>query len=248
MVTGEVMRIKIIVAYDGSRYYGFQHQENVLNIEDTLLLAIQKIDSSVSKIYGSGRTDRYVHAKGQVIHFDTTKEILEYKWVQAINTFLPEDIRVLECEYVGEDFHARYSAIKKEYRYYIKHRSYDIFCRNYADYIPNINVEVLKKNIKRLEGVHDFRGFCSAKIVKEKSTIKEIYQAYVIEHDEFLELVFVGDGFLKYQIRTMVGTLVDIATGKKNEDIIDEIFESKNPEKTNRVVTGKGLYLISVTY
>ena len=107
---------------------------------------------------------------------------------------------------------------------------------------------LLKQNIKRLEGKHDFRGFCSAKIVKEKSTIKEIYEASVIEHDDFLELVFIGDGFLKYQIRTMVGTLIDIATGKKDESIIDEIFETKNPAITNRVVTGKGLYLISVTY
>ena len=242
------MRIKLTVAYDGTRYYGFQHQENVLNIEDVLLAAIRKIDCDVEKIYGSGRTDRYVHAKGQVIHFDTAKDILEYKWVQAINTFLPDDINVLECEYVSDDFHARYSALKKEYRYYIRHKKYDIFYRNYADYIPNINVDLLKKNIQKLEGQHDFRGFCSAKIVKEKSTIKEIYQASVIEHDEFLELVFVGDGFLKYQIRTMVGTLIDIATGKKAENIIEEIFETKNPAITNRVVTGKGLYLISVTY
>ena len=242
------MRIKLTVAYDGSRYYGFQHQENVLNIEDIILLAIRKIDNSVEKIYGSGRTDRFVHAKGQVIHFDTVKNILEYKWIQAINTFLPEDISVLNCEYVSDDFHARYSAVKKEYRYYIRHHNYDIFYRNYMDYIPNIDVESLKSNIKKLEGVHDFKGFCSAKIAKEKSTVKEIFEAKVIEHEDYLELVFIGNGFLKYQVRTMVGTLIDIATGKKNADIIEEIFESKNPEKTNRVVSGKGLYLISVTY
>lgn len=242
------MRIKLTVSYDGSRYFGFQHQDNVLNIEDAILSAIQKIDSSVDKIYGSGRTDRYVHAKGQVIHFDTQKDILEYKWVMAINTFLPDDINVLECEKVSDDFHARYSAVRKEYRYYIRHHSYDIFYRNYMDYIPNIDVELLKKNIKKLEGLHDFRGFCSAKIAKEKSTMKEIFEASVIEHDDYLELVFIGNGFLKYQVRTMVGTLVDIATGKKSEDIIEEIFESKNPEITTRVVSGKGLYLISVTY
>ena len=242
------MRIKLTVSYDGSRYYGFQHQDNVLNIEDVLLKAIQNIDSSVDKIYGSGRTDRFVHAKGQVIHFDTQKEILEYKWIMAINTFLPDDINVVGCEYVSDDFHARYSVVKKEYRYYIRHHSYDIFYRNYMDYIPNIDVEILKKNIKKLEGLHDFKGFCSAKIAKEKSTIKEIYEASVIEHDDYLELVFVGNGFLKYQVRTMVGTLVDIATGKKSEDIIEEIFETKNPEITTRVVSGKGLYLVSVTY
>ena len=87
-----------------------------------------------------------------------------------------------------------------------------------------------------------------AKIAKEKPTVKEIFVADVIEHKEFLEIVFIGDGFLKYQVRTMIGTLIDIATGKKDESIIDEIFETKNPELTNRVLSGAGLYLVKVTY
>lgn len=242
------MRIKLKITYDGTNYYGFQHQNNVPNIEDALLSAIQKIDSSVEKVYGSGRTDRFVHAKGQVVHFDTNKDILEYKWIQAINTFLPDDIKVLSCEYVSSDFHARYSAKQKEYRYYIRYKNFDIFMRNYAEYIPNINLELMKKNIKKFVGVHDFRGFCSAQIIKEKNTVKEIYSADVLVHDEFLEIIFVGNGFLKYQIRTMIGTLVDIATGKKDESIIDEIFETKNPSKSTRVLSGCGLYLIDVTY
>ena len=242
------MRIKLVISYDGTNYYGFQHQNNVLNIEDTLLEAIKRVDNSVEKIYGSGRTDRFVHARGQVVHFDTNKEILEYKWIQAINTFLPDDIFVISCEYVPETFHARFSAIKKEYRYYIRHKSFDVFTRNYAEYIPNIDVELLQKNIKRLEGVHDFRGFCSAQIAKEKDTVKEIYRADVVVHDEYLELIFVGNGFLKYQIRTMVGTLVDIATGRKEESIIDEIFETLNPGKSTRVLSGCGLYLMEVSY
>ena len=242
------MRIKLTISYDGSNYYGFQHQDNVINIEDVILGAINKIDPSVEKIYGSGRTDRYVHAKGQVIHFDTEKNIEDYKWVMAINSFLPEDIRVLKCEFVNDSFHARHSAIKKEYRYYIRHHSFDIFSRNYMEYISGIDLEILRKCLKKLEGVHDFRGFCSAKIAKEKPTVKEIYTASLVEHDEYIELIFIGDGFLKYQIRTMVGTLIDIATGKKDESIIDLIFETKDPAKTTRVLTGKGLYLISVTY
>ena len=101
------MRVKMEVAYDGTNYYGFQHQPKFPSIEDELVKAIHKIDSSVDKIFGSGRTDRYVHAKGQAIHFDTEKEILPYKWVQAVNTFLPDDIKILSCEYVNDDFHAR---------------------------------------------------------------------------------------------------------------------------------------------
>lgn len=242
------MRIKLKVAYDGTNYYGFQHQNNVSNIEDTLLEAIKRVDNSVEKIYGSGRTDRFVHARGQVVHFDTNKNILEYKWIQAINTFLPNDIHVLSCEYVSDEFHARFCAVKKEYRYYIRYKSYDIFTRNYAEFIPNMNLELIEKNIKKFVGVHDFKGFCSAQISKEKNTIKEIYRADVIVHDEFLELVFVGNGFLKYQIRTMVGTLVDIATGRKDESIIEEIFETLNPGKSTRVLSGCGLYLVEVTY
>jgi tRNA pseudouridine38-40 synthase len=242
------MRIKLTIAYDGSNYFGFQHQDNVANIEDIVLKAINKIDNTVEKIYGSGRTDRYVHAKGQVIHFDTVKDIEGYKWVMAINTFLPDDIKVLEASVVSDEFHARYSAVKKEYRYYIRKNDYDLFSRNYSEYIPNLDIDLMKECLVKLEGKHDFKGFCSAKIAKEKSTVKEIFEAKLIEHKEYLELVFIGDGFLKYQIRTMIGTIVDIATKKKDIKIIDKIFEEKNPELTNRVVSGKGLYLIKVTY
>ena len=242
------MRIKLKIAYDGTNYYGFQHQNNVLNIEDTLLAAIQKVDKSVEKIYGSGRTDRFVHARGQIIHFDTNKEILEYKWVQAINTFLPDDIIVLSCEYVSDSFHARFSAVKKEYRYYIRYKSFDIFTRNYAEFVANLDLEKIQKNIKKFEGIHDFKGFCSGQIAKEKDTVKEIYKAEMVVHDEYLELIFVGNGFLKYQIRTMVGTLVDIAVGKKDDSIIEEIFETLNPGKSTRVLSGCGLYLMDVTY
>ena len=242
------MRIKLKIAYDGTNYYGFQHQNNVLNIEDTLLAAIQKVDKSVEKIYGSGRTDRFVHARGQIIHFDTNKEILEYKWVQAINTFLPDDIIVLSCGYVSDSFHARFSAVKKEYRYYIRYKSFDIFTRNYAEFVANLDLEKIQKNIKKFEGIHDFKGFCSGQIAKEKDTVKEIYKAEMVVHDEYLELIFVGNGFLKYQIRTMVGTLVDIAVGKKDDSIIEEIFETLNPGKSTRVLSGCGLYLMDVTY
>jgi tRNA pseudouridine38-40 synthase len=242
------MRYKVIVNYDGTNFNGFQRQKDYRSVEAEIESVLEKMHKEKIRIIGAGRTDKGVHALGQVFHFDSDLKITEVGLKKGMNSLLPPDIYVVDVKKTSEDFHARYSAVKKEYRYYIRHKSFDLFYRNYAEYIPNIDIDKLKKNIKRLEGSHDFRGFCSAKIAKEKSTIKQIYTAEVIEHDEFLELIFIGDGFLKYQIRTMVGTLIDIATGRKDESIIDEIFESKNPEKTNRVLTGKGLYLISVTY
>lgn len=242
------MRVKLIVAYDGTNYYGFQHQPNCLSIEDTILAAINKIDSKVTKVYGSGRTDRFVHAKGQVVHFDSQKELKDYRWVMAINAYLPEDIRILSASYVDESFHARFSAKSKEYHYYIRYKHFDLFYRNYMDFFANMDLDKLSSALKLLEGTHDFRGFCSAKICSEKDTVKEIYSATMDVFDEYLVLKFIGNGFLKYQVRKMVGTLVDIAIGKKDQAVINEIFETKDPKKSNRVLSGHGLYLISVNY
>jgi len=242
------MRIKLTVSYDGALFYGFQHQTGKRSVEDTLLEAIKKIDSTVSKIYGSGRTDRYVHARGQVVHFDSDLNVIEGKWMIAINAYLPDDIRVIKSEYVDSTFHARYSAKSKEYRYLIRYKSYDIFQRNYMDYFTNLDLEKIKNNIKRFEGTHDFRGFCSAQLAPLKDTVKTITKTEMNIYDEYIELVFIGNGFLKYQVRKMVGTLIDIAIGKKKEEIIDTIFETCDPKLSNRVLSGHGLYLVRVDY
>lgn len=241
------MRIKLTVAYDGTNFYGYEHQVGKRNIEDEILKAIKQIDNSVDKIYASGRTDRYVHAKGQVIHFDTKRDLKDYRWTLAINTFLPEDIEVLNAQTVDEDFHARYSAKEKEYRYLIR-TNYDIFLRNYMDDFKNLDLELLESALPKLIGKHDFRGFCSAQIHKEKSTVKTIFDCFMIKHEDYFELVFRADGFLKHQVRKMCGTLIDIATHKKDIAIIDEIFDKKDPKLSNRVLSGHGLYLMEVKY
>lgn len=242
------MRIKITFCYDGSLFYGFEHQDNVRTIEDELLKAIRKVDKDVDKIYASGRTDRFVHAKGQVAHFDSNLAIKDFRWAKAINTYLPEDIRVLDSCFVSDDFHARHSVKEKEYHYLIRYKTYDIFKRNYFDFFTNLDFDLIENGLKKLLGVHDFRGFCSAKIHPLKPTIKDMKEAKMIIHDEYIELIFIASGFLKYQVRKMVGTLIDIAIGKKNLTIIDEIFAKKDPKLSNRVVSGHGLYLEKVVY
>jgi len=242
------MRIKLVVEYDGTNFYGFEHQTNKRSIEDEILKAIRKIDPTVDKIYASGRTDRYVHARGQVIHFDSRKNLKDFRWRLAINTFLPEDIKIIESGFVDELFHARYSAKEKEYRYLIRPYNEDIFLRNYMDYIPNLDLNKLEEAMKLFIGTHDFKGFCSAQISPLKNTVKTIRESYIIYHDDYLELVFVGDGFLKHQVRKMTGTLVDIATGRKDISVINQIFETKDPKLSNRVLSGHGLYLMRVAY
>jgi len=242
------MIVKMEISYDGTNYYGFQHQDDLPTIEDYLLEAIQKVDSSVEKIYGSGRTDRFVHAKCQVISFESKLDIKEYNWCRAVNSFLPLDIRVNSAKNESDDFHARFSAKSKEYRYYIKNTEYSVFDRNYTEYITNLDVDKMDEAIKLFIGTHDFKGFCSAQINELKDTVKTIYEAKINRLDDKLEIVFIGNGFLKYQVRTMVGTLVDIGLGRKNISIIDEIFEKRDPKLSNKVVSGHGLFLYKVNY
>ena len=242
------MRIKLIVSYDGSDFYGFEHQTNKRTVEDELLKAVKKVDKNVEKIYASGRTDRFVHARGQVVHFDSEKNIKDFRWAMAINTYLPEDIRVLESAFVEPDFHSRYSAKSKEYRYLIRYKSYSIFERNYCDYFANLDLDIIENAVQKFIGTHDFRGFCSAQIHPLKTTVKTITDARMIIHDEYFELVFVGDGFLKHQVRKMVGTIIDIAIHKKDISVIDEIFTKCDPKMSNRVLSGHGLYLMNVKY
>ena len=241
------MRIKLILSYDGTNFYGYEHQVNKRNVEDELLKTIQMFDPKVKKTYASGRTDRFVHAKGQVVHFDSDMFEEKYKWMLVLNSKLPEDIYVVRSEIVSDDFHARYSAKSKTYRYRIV-KQYDVCSRNYADFIPHLDMNLLKECMDKMKGTHDFKGFASAEIHPLKNTVKTISEAKIIETEDEINLIFTADGFLKHQVRKMVGTIVRIALGREISTIIDKIFETKDPRLTNHVMSGHGLYLEEVFY
>ena len=241
-------RYKCIISYDGHNYMGFQVQNELPTIELELEKAIYKFIGKEIKIYPSGRTDRGVHAKGQVIHFDLDNDIKPNGIKAGINAFLPDDIYIRDVEIVNEDFHARFSAKEKEYRYYINKGEYDPLKINYSEYITNLDVNKMREAIKLLEGKHDFKGFASASIDKRKDTIKEIYHTEINEIGDYLEFIFIGNGFLKYQIRRMMGALVEIGRGKEKIDFINEVLEKKDPRISHKSLGGAGLYLYSVKY
>lgn len=238
----------MIVAYDGTNYYGFQHQDEYNSIEDELIKAINKIDRNVNKVVGSGRTDRFVHAKGQVIHFDTNFTIDAYKWLNGVNTFLPKDIRIIESTQVSTEFHARFSASSKHYSYFFKINNYELFDRNFVGYYPNLNVDLLETGFQYLVGTHDYRGFCSSDIHKEKDTVKTIKSIEMKKHGDVYEISFLGTGFLKHQIRKMMGTLIDLGYNRISVNHIKKIIELKDPQLSNKVAVGCGLYLMEVLY
>lgn len=240
--------IKCVVEYDGSMYQGFQIQPNGDTIEAHILEVLRLILKENVKISASGRTDAHVHARGQVFNFYTNKNIPLDKLQYAINNQLPLDIRIKSIEYISLDFHARFSAIKKEYRYYIKTKPLNAFEHNYFDYQRNLDINLLKNGLELLKGSHNFEGFCSVDVDKRKDFNKTIYETKLNVKDDYLEFVFIGSGFLKYQIRRMMAVL--IAVSKKEEDlsIIEEILETRNPLLFTKVANPSGLYLEKVYY
>ena len=240
------MRFKVVVAYDGTNYQGFQSQPNAIGIQSI----IEEVSSGIAKepivIFGSGRTDKGVHALGQVYHFDTTNQMGSHEWLRALNTYLPLDIRVLNVDVVTETFHARHSAKTKEYVYLIS-KDYNLFERNHETYVKYpLDVTKMQQAIDSFIGTYDFKGFGA--YVLGKPTIKTIYKATLQETPTHLIFTFLGNSFLKYMVRSMVGTLIDIGRGKKEVTVIKEILETQNRQLVGKTANPEGLYLKEVGY
>lgn len=242
------MRYKCIVSYDGTNYYGFQIQEELPTIELEIRKALKRCFGKDIKIYGSGRTDKGVHAKGQVFHFDIDNEIPTEGIKRGLNSFLPKDIYISSVSLVNDEFHARFSAKEKEYRYYINIKEYDPLTINYMPFYDYLDISLMEEAIHLYEGTHDFKGFASASIDERKDTVKTIFETKVNVLEGQVEFIFRGTAFLKYQVRRMMGLLIDIGRGYYKKEKILEVFESKDPSISHRVAEPSGLYLYKVVY
>ena len=242
------MRYKCIVSYDGKAYYGFQIQEDLPTIELEIRKALKKAFNLDIKIYGSGRTDKGVHALGQVFHFDLDNEIPTEGVKRGLNSLLPKDIYIKSVSIVNDDFHARFSAKEKEYRYYINIKEYDPLTIDYMPFYSYLDISLMEEAIHLFEGNHDFKGFASASIDERKDTVKTIFETKVNILDGRVEFIFRGTAFLKYQVRRMMGLLIDIGRGYYKKEKILEVLEKKDPSISHRVAEPSGLYLYKVTY
>lgn len=245
-----MQRLKCIISYDGTNFSGYQVQPNKRTVQSELEACLAKLHKGKEvKIYASGRTDAGVHAKGQVIHFDTPLSIPEDRWPIALNSLLPDDIAVLSAEYATPTFHARFCASGKEYRYVLRlSPERDPLMRNYAYHYPYpLNLEAMEEGASFLLGTHDFTSFCSAKTdVEDKiRTIKEI--DFLKDH-ELLTLKFTGDGFLYNMVRILVGTLLEIGSGERKPKEIQKILEAKDRRLAGKTAPANGLYLWKVFY
>ena len=242
------MRYKCIVSYDGKAYFGFQIQEELPTIELEIQKALKKAFNQDIKIYGSGRTDKGVHAIGQVFHFDMEKEIPIEGVKRGLNSFLPKDIYIKSVSIVNDDFHARFSAKEKEYRYYINIKEYNPLTIDYMPFYDYLDISLMEEAIPLVEGTHDFKGFASASIDERKDTVKTIFETKVNILEDKVEFIFRGTAFLKYQVRRMMGLLIDIGRGYYKKEKILEVLDKKDPSISHRVAEPGGLYLYKVTY
>ena len=243
------MRYLIKFSYDGTNYSGFQKQKGLNTIEEKLEEALTKINNGKkTTITATGRTDKGVHALCQYGHADIDVNITDKKLKRAMNSNLPDDIHVIETKEVDKDFHARYNVKEKEYKYYINLGEYNPLERNYVyQYNYTLDIDKMKEAIKYFEGEHDFRSFVTDNKEKE-NCVRTITYTNIEQKDNIITITFKGNGFLRYQVRNMVGLLIKIGENKISPDSVEKIIESKDRTKASKTAPAEGLYLTKVIY
>ncbi|HHT38048.1 MAG TPA: tRNA pseudouridine(38-40) synthase TruA [Mollicutes bacterium] len=242
-------RYLITFAYDATNYHGYQKQPNLKTIQGVIEEALTSINDDEKVImHAASRTDKGVHALNQKAHFDLKVKITPYKLKRALNSKIPNDIHIKDAEEVESTFHARYLAVKKEYLYILNMDEYNPIERNYVyQYNKELNIEEMKKAIKYFEGEQDFTSFVSAEDLKDNNT-RIIYETSLKEKDGKLYIRFIGNGFLKYQVRNMVGTLIEVGNGKRTSEEIIRILKAKDRKKAGKTAKPEGLYLKNIWY
>lgn len=246
------MKYFMTFSYDGSNFNGYQKQPKKRTIQKEIEDVLKQInDGKGVSISASGRTDAGVHALNQKAHFHLDIEIEPSRLLKGMNSLLPDDIYVKKIEMVDDSFHARFSAIGKEYIYIINMGEYNPLERNYVyQFCKRLDIVNMERGLKYLEGEHNFKSF--TKTDKEITDYVRKISQVSLERDSKdvnkIIITFVGTGFLRYMVRNMVGLLIEIGEGKRiPEDVID-IFKQENRIFCGKTAPSCGLYLRNVFY
>lgn len=242
--------IKLTVAYDGTRYHGFQRQSNALAVQQVLEDRLETIFGHKLSLNASGRTDTGVHAHGQVVNFYTTGSIPSDRIVEAASSVLPEDIVVIAAEEVDKSFHSRRSARSKTYMYRIfNDRLPNPFERHYAWHVSRkLDFAAMEAAVRQIVGTHDFSAFKAAG-GPPVSPVKTIFSAECQRKDDALiQFTFTGNGFLYHMVRNLVGTFVEIGTGRRASSEFAQILACCDRRRAGATAPPQGLYLMHVEY
>lgn len=242
-------RIRLIISYDGTAYVGWQTQKNGLSVQALLENAVLSVTSESVTVQGSGRTDSGVHARAQVAHFDTESRMPADKFSFALNTRLPHDIRVIHSEETTADFHSRFSAKHKEYRYTLYLSPHEnVFLKRFALHVhTQPNADKMDKAATAFLGTHDLIAFKSTGTTID-NTVRTIFTSEWERKGPVWTYRVSGNGFLYNTVRIFVGTMLEIGNGTLPEDAIEQAFSSGNREMAGPTAPAHGLTLWRVTY
>ena len=247
---------KLTIAYDGTDFHGWQIQAEKPTIQGEIVNVLRRLTQEHVYLHGAGRTDAGVHALGQVGSFRTQSALSAEEFQRALNALLPQTIRIVGSEEVGPDFDARWSARGKIYRYRIYRGKVvpPMIWRYVLHYPFPLDEEAMRDAAARFAGTHDFASFAastgSEEDDKERSTEREISSAELARMADDEELVFTvrGRSFLRYMVRKMVGTLLDVGRGRLKPDDIDRLYELRNRSKSGPTVPPQGLVMVEVQH
>lgn len=241
--------VKMVIAYDGTDFFGWQRQPNHRNVQGIIEKVLSKLLDRPIQIDGAGRTDTGVHAAGQVATFSGPVNMPLNQLKKVMNNFLPNDIAIVSVEYEDEMFHARYSATGKTYKYSIlNHEEKDVFKGRYSYEFPyQLDLNLMKIVCEKLEGYHNFESF-KASGSSAQNPMRTIHKIEIIITDQEIDLIFTGDGFLYKMVRILAAFILNVSSGRIPLEKVDEILEKPSRKYTNKVAPAHGLTLMEVYY
>ena len=241
--------LKVIMAYRGTAYHGYQRQDNAVTVQETVEKCVSRVLDTPTEIIGCSRTDTGVHANQYCFSVMTDREIPLRNFVRGTNGYLPSDITLLSCEEAPEDFHARYSCRGKEYVYLIHNSE----CRDpfAADlkyhYRRKMDLDLMRRAAEYFVGTHDFSSFCS-NASEKASTVRTIHELRIDREGDLVTITISGNGFLYNMVRIIVGTLLWVNEGKIAPEDIPEIMKKSDRKLAGKTAQAHGLYLNRVFY
>jgi tRNA pseudouridine38-40 synthase len=244
-----MVNYRITIAYDGTRYKGWQSQKGqAQTIQGKLEAILEKMTGAPVDVHGSGRTDAGVHARAQVANFRVPKQFAAQEVQRYLNEYLPDDIAVTSIKKASDRFHARLNAQEKTYRYRILNSPVrNVFEQRYVwQYETPLEIEPMRKAAEYLVGTHDFQSFCAKKM--KKSSVRTIFSLEIERVGEEIQIVVCGSGFLHHMVRIITGTLVEVGCGMRSPEEIPEILEAKSRESAGMLAPASGLIMESVRY
>jgi len=243
------VNIKVVLEYDGSGFAGWQQQAHGRTVEAEMKRALRSIMGKAITVYGAGRTDAGAHAEGQVASFHTDGRIVPRRMMAALNARLPEDVAVLSAEEVPDDFHARYSARWRRYRYrYLDRAARPALQRARCWHVREpLDVDAMSYAARALMGKHDWTTYCSASEPPD-ARVREMRSATVVRRGDMVELELVAEGFLRGMVRSIAGALAEVGRGRRAPQWVGKILQARDRRQAPRTAPAGGLTLMEVIY